>query len=196
MSAMASQITDVSIVYSTVCWGADQRKHQGSVSLAFVRGIHRLPVDSPNKGPVTQNMFSFDDVFMQYNGMWTQWGPPFIPSISITTQFGVLSHLLGGIYTQHTNGNFDMLHMSGASKIFGLIFSDIILCDEIFLSWYNYSGYCFQNWMITWVIGCTVKTNALKKKRVIVLIWKMIFILKSLFLKRVTYILIPAAISI
>ena len=39
MSAMASQITGVSIVYSTVCTGADQRKHQSSVSLAFVGGI-------------------------------------------------------------------------------------------------------------------------------------------------------------
>ena len=35
---MASQFTGVSIVCSTVCSGADQRKHQSSVSLAFVRG--------------------------------------------------------------------------------------------------------------------------------------------------------------
>ena len=41
MSVMASQITDVSMVCSTVCSGADQRKHQSSASLAFVRGIHR-----------------------------------------------------------------------------------------------------------------------------------------------------------
>ena len=41
MSGMASQINSVSIVYSTVCSGADQRKHQSSASLAFVRGIHR-----------------------------------------------------------------------------------------------------------------------------------------------------------
>ena len=40
-SAMASQIAGVSIVYSTVCSGADDRKHQTSASLAFVRGIHR-----------------------------------------------------------------------------------------------------------------------------------------------------------
>ena len=39
MSAIASQITGVSIVYSTVCSGIDQRKHrQSSASLAFVRG--------------------------------------------------------------------------------------------------------------------------------------------------------------
>ena len=38
---MASQITGVSIVYSTVCQGADQTKHQSSAPLAFARGIKR-----------------------------------------------------------------------------------------------------------------------------------------------------------
>ena len=64
MSAMASEITGVSIVCSTVCSGADQRKHQSSASLAFVRVIHRWPVDSPHKGPVTRKMGQFDDVIM------------------------------------------------------------------------------------------------------------------------------------
>ena len=59
MSAMASQIAHVSIVNSTVCSGADQRKHQSSASLAFVRGIHRWSVNSPHKGPVTRKMFPF-----------------------------------------------------------------------------------------------------------------------------------------
>ena len=61
---MSSQITGVSIVCSTVCLGAGQSKHQGSASLAFVRGIHRSPVDSPHKGPVTRKMLPFDDVIM------------------------------------------------------------------------------------------------------------------------------------
>ena len=64
MSAMASQITGVPIVFSTVCSGADQRKNQSFASLAFVRGIHRWPVNSPHKGPVTRKMFPFDDVIM------------------------------------------------------------------------------------------------------------------------------------
>ena len=64
MSMIASQITGVSIVYSTVCSDADQRKHQGSASLAFVRGIHRWPVNSPHKWPVTRKMFPFEDVIM------------------------------------------------------------------------------------------------------------------------------------
>ena len=41
MGAMASQIISLTIVYSTVYSSADQRKHQSSASLAFVRGIRR-----------------------------------------------------------------------------------------------------------------------------------------------------------
>ena len=44
--------------------GAGQRKHQSSASTAFVRGIHRSPVNSTHKGPVTRKLFSFDDVIM------------------------------------------------------------------------------------------------------------------------------------
>ena len=64
MSSMASRITSLTTVYSRVYSGADQRKHQSSASLAFVRGIHRWPVNSPHKGPVTRIMFPFDDVIM------------------------------------------------------------------------------------------------------------------------------------
>ena len=64
MSGMASQITSLAIVYSTVYPGADQRKHQSPASLAFVREIHRGPVNSPHKWPVTRKMFPFDDVIM------------------------------------------------------------------------------------------------------------------------------------
>ena len=65
MGAMASQNTSLTIVYITVYSGADQRKHQSSASLAFVRGIHRWPVNSPHKWPVTRKMFPFDDVIME-----------------------------------------------------------------------------------------------------------------------------------
>ena len=66
MGTMASQITILMNLYSTVHSGEDQRKHQISASLAFVRGIHRWTVNSPHKWPVTREMFPFDDVIMDY----------------------------------------------------------------------------------------------------------------------------------
>ena len=64
MGAMASLITSLTSVYSNVHPGADQRKHQSSASLAFVRRIHRRPGNSPHIWPVTRKFFPFDDVIM------------------------------------------------------------------------------------------------------------------------------------
>ena len=64
MGTIASQITSLTIVYSTFYSDADHKKHQSSASLAFVRGLHRGPVNSPHKWPVTLKMFPFDDVIM------------------------------------------------------------------------------------------------------------------------------------
>ena len=64
MGATTSQITSLAIIYSTVYSGTDQRKHQSSASLAFVWVIHRGPVNSPHKWPVTRKVFPFDDVIM------------------------------------------------------------------------------------------------------------------------------------
>ena len=66
MGAIWSQITILTIVYSAIYSGVDQSKHQSSASLAFVRGIHRGPVNSLHKWPVTRKMFSFDDVIMAH----------------------------------------------------------------------------------------------------------------------------------
>ena len=65
MGAMASRITGVSIAYLNAYSGAYQRIHQSSASLAFVRGIHRWPVNSRLKWPVTRKMFPFDDGIMK-----------------------------------------------------------------------------------------------------------------------------------
>ena len=64
MGAISYQITILTIVYLLVYSDADQRKHQSSVSLAFVRGIHRGPVITSYA-----EMFPFDDVIMNYM-MW------------------------------------------------------------------------------------------------------------------------------
>ena len=66
ISAMASQIINLTSVYS----GVDQRKHQSSASVAFVWEIHRWPVNSLHKWPVTRTMFPFDDVIMFQKFEW------------------------------------------------------------------------------------------------------------------------------
>ena len=72
--------------------GTDERKHQRSASLAFVRGIQRWPVNSPHKGPITRKMFPLDDVIMMfamtaffcllYGVMW-EWSRPMWPADSL-----------------------------------------------------------------------------------------------------------------
>ena len=65
MGAIASQITSLTIVYSTVYSGADQRKHQSSASLAFVRGLHRWSVNSTVTCPHRVN----DDMCESIDGL-------------------------------------------------------------------------------------------------------------------------------
>ena len=74
MRAMASQIAGVSIVCTAVC--SDKKTHQSFASLAFVRGIHRWPVNSPHKGSVTRKMFPFDTVIILSRWpcrVWRNW---------------------------------------------------------------------------------------------------------------------------
>ena len=103
MSMIASQITSLTHVYSTVYLGADQRKHQCSASLAFVRGIHRRPVNSPHKAPVTRKMFPFDDVIMNFTYLTSEgeilwgWGWVGLSFVSSTVLDVVLQSLLYAI---------------------------------------------------------------------------------------------------
>ena len=65
LGEMASQITSLTIIYSTVYSGADQRKHQSSASLAFVRVIHQCG-EIPAQMARNAEMLPFDDVVMFY----------------------------------------------------------------------------------------------------------------------------------
>ena len=100
MGAMASQITSLTIVYTTVYSGADQRKHQSSAWLAFVRGIHRCPVNSRHKWPVTRKVFPFDDVIMVLS-RFSQFY--FTPLSELVIRISVLSHSVTDI---HPNWEF------------------------------------------------------------------------------------------
>ena len=81
MGVIVSQITSLTIVYSTVYSDADQRKHHSSASLAFVWGIHRGPVNSPHKWPVTRKMFLYDVIIIEnyrYNIFVWNWVFPML----------------------------------------------------------------------------------------------------------------------
>ena len=83
MGAMASQITSITIVYSTIY--SDQRKYQSSASLVFVQGIHRLPVNSPHKWPETRKMFS---IWCRHHGV-----------LDLQTCYGDLTNVYGSQYS-------------------------------------------------------------------------------------------------
>ena len=95
----ASPINSLTIVYSVVYTGGDQRKHQISALLAFVRGIHRRPVNSPRKGPVTRKMFAFDDVIMVHNHIHVK-------------QWDIISHL----YLNFNGGSVKLVLKLGMSE--------------------------------------------------------------------------------
>ena len=65
MIAKASQIAGRSIVYSIVCWGADQRKRQSSASLAFVRENHQWRVNS-QRASNAENV----SIWWRHHEMW------------------------------------------------------------------------------------------------------------------------------
>ena len=76
MGTMASLITGLTIVYSTDYLRCRLKKHQSSASLAFMRGIHRWPVNSPHKGLVTRKMFPLGDAIME-DWSWLSWIPKY-----------------------------------------------------------------------------------------------------------------------
>ena len=90
MCAMASQLNGLTIVNSAVYSGTDQCKHQSSAPLAFVHEIHRWPVDSPHKGPITRKIFPFDDVIM----WWLHFVVARRTPKTVTTTFGIFLVIL------------------------------------------------------------------------------------------------------
>ena len=119
MGAIASQINGLSVVYSTVCSGGDQRKHQSSASLAFVRGIHRWPVNSLHKKPLTRKMIPFDDVIM--------WNLNFLPYKKIKI-----------LYLLHGRRYGNPLIFWGRDKIIIVYFLvQTLLCFDL-----NFTGCC------------------------------------------------------
>ena len=121
MCVMASQI---SIVYSKICSGTDQRKHQSSASLAYVRGIHRGPLNSPHKGPVTRKLFPFDDVITNtgainidnISAIWRRCLPTNIAVVHIGHSFQESRPVRWGKPTPQAHGGHRNINMSPNSN--------------------------------------------------------------------------------
>ena len=97
MRAIASQITSVSIVCSTICSDADQRKHQSSASLAFVRGIHRW-----QRASNVENV----SIWWRHHVLFDWWGQDQIQTSKTGIQFPcfaskILDSFLVSMYSPH-----------------------------------------------------------------------------------------------
>ena len=104
MNAMASQITILTIVYSTV-YSADQIKHQSSASLTFVRGVHRWPGNSSHKWPVTRKMFPFDDVTKSFSRL------PFLFRLQTSVVIATKMSEVSIIFLSILNHNYTTIHI-------------------------------------------------------------------------------------
>ena len=129
MGTIASQITSLTSVYSTVCSGADQSKHQSSASLAFVWGIHRGPVNSPNKWPVTRKMFPFDDVIMRRR----LFSPPWVFTHGGVMTWTRLAHCWPFVRRNHRPPRGSR-HKVSAMSIFDIFFLLAINTCSFFMS--------------------------------------------------------------
>ena len=112
MGTMAPQITSLTIVFSTVYSGADQRKHQSSALLAFLRGIHR---NSPHKWPVMRKIFTFDDVIVQDHNVdfekFIYWVYPLCPCL-------FLDNILSYVSDKKSSSSNISIHLPAMKRIF------------------------------------------------------------------------------
>ena len=143
MDAMASHITGITIVYSTVYTGADQRKHQSSASLAFVWGIRRWHVNSPHKGPVTRKLFPFDDFMMKHYTLCTSSQTQHTHTHTYTKPMGrllmaiLLKSMRSSIYDRYFKFTicFNTLNFGRFERRLGkLIFQAIFVFDGLVIS--------------------------------------------------------------
>ena len=135
MGAIASKITSLTIVYSTIYSGADQRKHQSSASLASVRGIHRRPVNSPHTWPVTQKMFD-DRHRVHGNGLMSIATIKQNKAQTVCMILGMyFMHCIGNCYSKNVVGIWDTLHYTSERiSWFGDFFTFVALNVSILIT--------------------------------------------------------------
>ena len=138
MSSMASQITSVSIVKSTVCSGVDEKKkHQSSASLAFVRRIYRWRLNPPHKGLVTRKTFPFrlGEIYMhrrpepsfvpaRHAACWVPTDTKLYNGAILIVNWAIKNKLQWNL-NQNTNIFFKKVHLKVASKISAIWFRSL-----------------------------------------------------------------------
>ena len=136
MNAMVSQITSLTIAYSSVYSGADQRKHERSASLAFVRGIHRWPVNCPHKETVTPKMLPFDDVIMMLGN---------VRKLPVYDELGTLStlqaHCITGLHRSQSGLSSQRPEMLSVNVLFSM---NKLLVKELYWSETPWRSYIFN----------------------------------------------------
>ena len=160
--AVAAQITGISDVCSTVCSGADQRKHQSFAPLTFVKGIHRWSVDSPHDSPVTRKMFPFDDVILYHSVSWLVWNLIDIDPVLEYDMFTRFSNSRASIYIVWSK----LITVTSLSRVSWNIRSPVVpltrvqergkcfhlmtsSCGQVFMSWQTFD-ICRNNKAISW----------------------------------------------
>ena len=143
MREMASEIVGVPIAYSTVCSGADQRKHQSSAALAVLRGVDWRPVNSLHKDPVAQTIFIFDDIIMlgwlpiihdiQQRYYYNKWAQSSRSKVMAKSNHIAGGNVSGKSYTVLT---MSMLYVSAYLRVFRWATYQILVNDaQLVYSW-------------------------------------------------------------
>ena len=152
MGAMAAPITSLTIVCSIVYSGADQRKHHRSAPLAFVRGIHRWPVSSPHKEPVTRRCFNLmtssrKRLIVDEWALNRPWQYETVAILIIKISIQVFSNNFNQIWIRHT------LHMRYVISITGLHLSKC--CPRFYgTRIWKWKSYCMSETKFTWKQYC------------------------------------------
>ena len=99
--------------------GPTSKKHQSPHYWPFVRGIHRWPVNSLHKGPVTRKTFPFDNVIMP----------------SLVQIIGCYKKATNPCLNQWWPGSMTRIYVTGSESVSGYAFQNIILynCSSLYL---------------------------------------------------------------
>ena len=144
MSAMSSQINSLTVVYSIVYLSADQRKHQSSALLAFVRGIHRWPVNPPHKGPVTRKKVSI---------WWRHHAKRTVPNdcyLVVQSTFILSEHYHPQTITTYQKAHIFALHVLHVVFMILILYLNLDTTTPVGECHYRFAPTCTQGGSLQW----------------------------------------------